>query len=278
METNPLFYKSVVPLNRDKHRDWRLADPHGRYGFARSTHVIPAVVDEFTTALQHLPIVFVPSKPYPTTVFLVGVRPSRNLLVDADGRWTGGYVPAFLRRYPFMRGEINGGAPVTCVDETSELLGPAVGERLFDEEGKDSPLLRKTTDLVEKYYLSARRTGAFLSMVNDLQLLRQVTIETNVGGGNSSVIHGFMTVDEAKLNALPAGDLVRLRDAGFLAPIYAHLFSLRCVDTLRKALLEAPREAGGSEDQSMPARDDEDGSVEAPRSTRSRSSARATAA
>ena len=244
MEPNPLFYKSVVPLNRDRHRDWMVVDSEDRYAFARGTHVIPAVVDEFAAALAHLPIVFAPSKPYPTTVFLVGVRPSRNLLVGDDGRWKGGYIPAFLRRYPFMRGEVAGGNAVTCIDERSELLGRSTGQRLFDADGKETPLLTSTIDLVDKYFVAARRTDAFLAAIHELQLLRQVTIETSVGQASSSVIHGFMTVDEQRLAALGADALLRLRDGGFLAPIYAHLFSLRSVDLLRKVLVEAAGEVG----------------------------------
>ncbi len=240
VETNPLFYQSVVALNRERHRELRMDDSQTRFAFCRQTHVIPAVVDEFAAALAHLPIVFAPAQPVPTTVFLVGVRPQRNLLVDEQGRWTGAYVPAFVRRYPFMRGEISGSTPVTCVDERSSLLGHAQGGRLFDDEGRETPLLAGYVDLVDKYYQAAARTQAFLSVVHELQLLRNVTIETTVGQGGSSVIHGFMTVDEARLDALPAEQLLRLRDGGFLAFIYAHLFSLRAVEVLRRQVSDAP--------------------------------------
>lgn len=250
METNPLFYQSVVALNRERHRALRLQESDTRFAFCRDTHVIPAVVDEFAAALAHLPIVFAPSSPFPTTVFLVGVRAQRNLFVDPQGRWTGGYVPAFVRRYPFMRGEINGSAPVTCVDERSSLLSSTEGERLFDDQGRESPLLARYVDLVDKYYQSAARTQAFLSVVHELQLLRNVTIETTAGAGASSVIHGFLTIDEARLDALPAGQLLRLRDGGFLAPIYAHLFSLRAVEVLRRQVSgEASGEARVPEGQ-----------------------------
>lgn len=272
MEMNPLFYKSVTPLNREKHRDLRMLDSVDRYGFAMTTHVIPAVVDEFASALSHLPIVFAPSKPHPTPVFLVGVRPSRNLLVNDGGRWLGDYIPAFVRRYPFIRGEVDGSAPVTCVDEKSELLGAAVGERLFDDDGKESPLLRKTIELLDQYYISAKRTEVFLSIVNDLQLLRYVTIETNVGQGSSSVIHGFMTIDEEKLNALDPVDFLRLRDGGFLVPIYAHLFSLRSVDVLRKAIQDlSTTDEVGDELEELNA---EDGGVALKRESGSKSSPR----
>ncbi len=243
MPSHPLFYQSLVPLHRDRHRDWKLAQGEGRHGFAAGSHVIPAVVDEFGAALAHLPIVFAPSEPRPTTVFLVGVRPAQNLFVDADGRWTGGYIPAFVRRYPFMRGEVEGGSAVTCIDERSALLSTDDGEALFDAQGQESPLLRTTMELVESYYQAAQRTERFLDMVQELQLLRNVTIETQMGPGSSALIHGFMTIDEDKLGAIDATDFLRLRDAGFLPAIYAHLYSLRAVDTLRRAVADAAEAA-----------------------------------
>ncbi len=243
MSANPLFYRSVIPLNRETHREITIADAENRYGFARETHVIPAVVDEFSAALMHLPIVFAPASPHPSPVFLVGVRPTQNLFVDPLGRWTGHYVPAFVRRYPFMRGTINGGDPITCVDEKSELVGGTSGVRLFDADGGDTPFLRNRIELVDQYYLSARKTEQFVARIAQLSLLRQVTIETNVGKEASSVIHGFMTIDEEKLNHLPDDDFIALRDDGFLSAMYAHLFSLRALDALRRMLVERPDSA-----------------------------------
>lgn len=241
---SPLFYQSIIPLNRESHRDMMIVDKEARYGFARKTHVIPAVIDEFTTAFSHLPIVFAPASPFPTPVFLVGVRPSQNLLVDDDGRWTAGYIPAFIRRYPFMRGAVNSKPPITCVDEKSDLFNRELGSRLFDENGSDTPVLKKYIELVDGYYISARRTEEFLGVINELDLLRQVTIEAKIGGGNSAIVHGFLTVDEEKLNALPQSDFLRLRAGGFLSAIYAHLFSLRSVDLLRKVIVEASAKDG----------------------------------
>ncbi|BAP88462.1 SapC family protein [Burkholderiales bacterium GJ-E10] len=246
MSANPLFYQSVIPLNRETHREMAIVDSEERYGFARGTHVIPAVVDEFAAALSHLPIVFAPSSPHPSPVFLVGVRPAQNLFIDHAGRWMGNYLPAFVRRYPFMRGTINGGDPITCVDEKSDLWGASSGVRLFDADGGETPFLRNRIELVDQYYVSARKTERFVALIAELGLLRQVTIETNVGKEASSVIHGFMTIDEEKLKQLPDQDFVRLRADGFLGAIYAHLFSLRSLDVLRRMIVEAPDRAGSS--------------------------------
>lgn len=77
----------------------------------------PAVIDEFVVASRHLPIVFVPTASKPTPVFLLGAQPGENRHVDPAGAWTGGYVPAYVRRYPFIIGDNAGAEPLVCIDE-----------------------------------------------------------------------------------------------------------------------------------------------------------------
>jgi SapC len=58
-------------------------------------------------------------------------------LVDSNGAWSGSYIPAFVRRYPFMLGEMGNDRSVACIDEKYEGLNPTIGERLFTEDGAD---------------------------------------------------------------------------------------------------------------------------------------------
>ncbi|WP_158812574.1 SapC family protein [Methylocapsa sp. S129] len=243
MVDNPLFYQSIVPLNRERHRSLRLKHDGQQFAFAAKTHIIPAVIDEFPAASRHLPIVFVPASPLPTSVFLVGLRPGQNVFVDGDGKWTEGYIPAFARRYPFMLGEMEQGGPVACIDEKYDGFGAKTGERLFGDDGGDSPFLQERIKLTTDYFAAAKRTDAFLRTLNDLQLMRQVTIESKAELGSSAILHGFLTIDEAKLNALSDEDFLRLRKEGLLPAIYAHLLSLASIDRLQRASAASDAEA-----------------------------------
>ena len=50
-----------------------------------------------------------------------GLRDGQNLFLDAQARWTGRYVPAFLRRYPFVFAAASDGQSLTlCIDEAHE--------------------------------------------------------------------------------------------------------------------------------------------------------------
>ncbi len=237
MADAPLFYASVTPLNRERHRRLKLTTPGRPFGFAGAAHMIPALLDEFGAAARHLPIVFLPGAKQPTPVFLMGLRPGRNDFVAEGGEWQGQYIPAFVRRFPFILGEVEGSEPLVCIDETSERLSNDAGESLFTEDGADTPLLAERMKFTTDYYAAAKRTEAFSEKLRSLDLLQPITIEATPVGGQGAVLHGLLTVSEPKLAALPDERFLELRRSGLLGPLYAHLLSLSAV-----AALKAPSE------------------------------------
>ena len=250
MADSVLFYKNIVPLNRDAHRNLTLDTQAARFGFTRASNVLPAVVDEFTAAAQHLPIVFLPGSGTVVPVFLVGLRTGQNALVDHNGQWTGGYVPAFARRYPFMFGEMEGRDPVACIDDSYEGLRHEGGERLFKEDGTETPLLIERVTLMNDYFAAAKRNDVFAKLLVDLQLLHPVSIDAKFESGDTAALHGFLTLDTAKLEALSDADFLRLRQGGFVPAVYAHVASLANVDRIRKstdALVAAAGKSGKTE-------------------------------
>jgi SapC len=235
MATSPMLYRSIVALNRDSHRKLKFDQADRPYAFASKTHLIPAVIGEFARAQRHLPILFVPGNPQPAPVFLVGVRPGHNAFVDSQGRWRGDYVPAFARRYPFMLGETLDGGSLACIDDTCLSLNQKNGDPLFAEDGSESPFLQQKIRLITDYFGAAKRTDLFTRTLNDLRLLQPVTIEAKALEGGSTALHGLMVVGAARLNEVSGEDLANLRNQGFLAAIYAHIFSLDGMDALREA-------------------------------------------
>lgn len=229
--SQPLFYQSIVPLNRDTHAQKRVRIHPGMFGFAANDHLIPAVIDEFAAACRHLPILFLPGGAAPTPVFLVGVRSGHNILVGSDGRWEGAYIPAFVRRYPFILGEVEGADPMVCLDESSELLSEADGEPLF-QENKETGFLNDRIALLRDYFDAARRTEVASKTLQDMDLFTSVTLDFKQGDLSSTSIHGLLAVDEQKLLALPDERIARLHRERVLGPIYAHLLSLGSVEPL----------------------------------------------
>jgi hypothetical protein len=234
MSNNPLFYRSIVPLDRDKHRLARVASPERPFGFAGQTQFIPAVIDEFVPACRELAIVFMPGSGRPNAVFVVGFHPGQNLLVTQQGEWDGSYVPAFVRRYPFIRGDVEGAEPIICIDPTYDGLNEESGEPFFEGEAQ-TPYLQAQVSFVNAYFEASQRSEEFIDLLQKLELFKSISIDVK-SPGSSLALHGMLALDEEKLNALPAKEFEKLRKAGWLPAIYAHLISLGSIGRLSDKL------------------------------------------
>lgn len=232
MADNPMFYQKIVTLNREVHKDLRVDLGNVRYGFARSAHLIPAVLEEFFAGARAFPIVFVPGPGPATPTFLVGFEPGENLCVGSDGEWTGDYIPAFIRRYPFIVGEIEGGQPLICIDETSASLSPLRGEPLFNDKGEDAPHLLDIIRFTGDYMVAAKRTTEFVEHLQKLDLFTGVTIGLRQQGASNKTIHGAMSIDVNKFDALSDDAFCELRKKGFLQAIYSQISSMALVERL----------------------------------------------
>jgi len=227
----PLFYSKVVPVDSTAHRNLCVQSAPTRFGFARSANLIPAVIDEFGAAMQHLPIAFLPGSKNPAAVFVVGLQPGTNLFLNQENRWEGGYLPAYLRRYPFIVGNVPEGEPLLCVDEQYEGLSTS-GERLFSDDGEPQAPLIQARDLAAEYKRSADRTDEFGETLQRLGLLTGVSLNVATENGGTSAVHGLLVVDEAAFDRLGADDVRQLHEKRFLKPIIQHLVSLAAVSKL----------------------------------------------
>ena len=98
-----LFYQRPVVLNRQSHRSLKVKNTTPNFTFARQTNSVPIAGVEFARAALEYPIVFAgPSPDKILPAVLLGIRENENLFVDADGKWANAYIPAFIRRYPFV--------------------------------------------------------------------------------------------------------------------------------------------------------------------------------
>ena len=230
MADTPIFYKDIVPLDRKRHQSFRLKGEPPRYDFAAHSHVVPAIVDEFGMGGRHLPIVFLPGAKVPSAVFLLGMNPGDNRLIGRDGKWQEVYVPAYLRRYPFIIGEVEGADSIVCIDQSSELFSTEAGQPLFEDDGEDTPLLQGKIRFINDYLAAARRTEEFIKAIAELDLFQTVTIDVQPAALDRRVMHGLMMIDLGKFNALPDKDFLELRRQGFIPMVYAHLASLANLD------------------------------------------------
>ena len=229
----PVLFRSVTPVNRDQHRKLRLASLPEPLGFVRGTHLLPALVDEFASAARELPIAFLPEGDVISPVFLLGLRPGSNSFVTTEGLWAASYLPAYVRRYPFILADVDQGDPILCIDDRFEALGTEKGEALFDGKGEPTPFLQPALEFAGGFREAGARNAAFIARLRELELLKAVTLDVRSAKAGEASIQGLMVVDEEKLRGLSDAVVLDLYRTGLLPAIHAHLMSLGGVSALR---------------------------------------------
>ena len=229
----PLFYKSVAPLSWQLHPDWGFQAP-ADLSFAATTHAIPITVDEFVMAQRHYPVIF-GSGFAAAPLALVGLAEGRNLFVDHEGRWQqGSYIPAYVRRYPFLLAKLNPEAEdlSLCFDDGSPYFGPGKGERLFDGE-TPTQATKTALDFCAQFEEAVTRTRNFMDELEKSGLLieGEVTIQL-AGRPEPAQYRGFRMVDENKLREVRGDQARKWMQSGMMGVIYAHLFSLPLIRDL----------------------------------------------
>jgi hypothetical protein len=224
----PLFYNDLMPLNSRDHASWKAKETDALPWLA-TANAIPLTIDEFPLAQRYLPIVF-SSGENPIPLGLMGLNEGVNVYVDEDGRVTGPtYVPAYVRRYPFMLTKLTPEATELslCFDPTSGLIGEFdEGHALFDGD-KPAEAVDRTLKFCEQFDQAAQRTKLAMDEFkkHDLIMDGEVSIEHNQSD-QPFVYRGFGMINEEKLRDLDAEVVKELNQNGLLALMHAHLFSL----------------------------------------------------
>ncbi len=234
MTTQQLFYERAVALTATRHGDWSV-EASTDYGFARNANSVPLLASEFASAAAEYPIIFVPTQGAMVAAALLGPRAGRNLYVGADGAWRARYLPAFVRRYPFVfgSGEDPKALPL-CIDEAFPGCNQAGrGERLFDDQRKPTAFLQERLKFVYEFQLQYERTLALCRRLEQLKLLEPMQAKLTLDAAGTTELTGyFNVVGRDRLAALPANTLAQANE---LEPIRLHLSSLQNLATMGRA-------------------------------------------
>ncbi len=226
-----LFYEQAVGLHREEHKHLRLRRPG--FGFARRVNSVPLAGVELPAASAHYPTVFAKAGDgLPVLAALVGLRNDENLFVEGpDDQWSGSYLPAFVRRYPFVLATQGEGFAV-WIDRAFSGWSEDDGEPLFLEDGSDSGLLKETIGFLQSFQAEMTRTQTFIQHVSEAGLLKDIAVPVNTPGVTPFVLQGLQVIDEQKFAALGDDKVTSWFRSGELGWIYAHLASLAQVSTL----------------------------------------------
>jgi hypothetical protein len=225
----PLLYTALEPLNSNTHRKMHIRAVE-KAPVVATTHAIPATVDEFTLLARHYPIIFAVGES-PVPLALMGLTEGVNAFLDENGvaLEPNLYIPAYIRRYPFLLARLNPASDELslCFDSTSEAIGQFDdGQPLFDGESP-SDATKAILEFCEQFETAGQRTSAFMEDLKKSGLLMDGEVAIQPEGYEQPFIYrGFQMVDEEKLRELRGDELRKMNQNGMLPLIYAHLFSL----------------------------------------------------
>jgi hypothetical protein len=233
--SNPPLYGNLVPLDRVAHKNLRLkTDLPVAQRVVGQNSLFLAVV-EFAEACKEYPIVFVrvgdaPSgdaKQAVAPLAVLGLSAGVNLFVDGD-KWTGHYVPAYLRRFPFSMARLDDKSDTlaVCYDADWAGFSETEGTSLFAADGQPTEFLVNAKTFLENFEQEAERTRLICGQLVDLDLLQDMRFEANLPNGEKIEVDGFLAVDEKKLAELPDDKVVQLHRSGLLALLEMHRVSM----------------------------------------------------
>ncbi len=252
MTTQQLFYTTVVPVTAERHKDWFIR-PFSDYSFASKANSVPLMTAEFLSACSDFPIVFAGDEEAVMPVLLLGMHGGENLFLGEDGSWEGRYLPAFIRRYPFIFSQSEDKEKFfLCIDESFPGFNQAgEGHALIGEDNNPTEFIEGILKFLGNYQQEAQRTQAFCQRLKELNLLERKNVEATMPDGEKLMLAGVYLVDRPRLNSLPSEAIVELVRSGAYELICQHLVSQRSFNLLldRTVQHHQEQEVSGNSEQ-----------------------------
>ncbi|HEU5018645.1 MAG TPA: SapC family protein [Pseudolabrys sp.] len=235
MANQLLIYKSAVPVSMARHKGWSV-EGGADYAFSRETNSVPIMAVEFPAAASEYAIVFAGGEGEVMPAVILGLRDHENLYLSGESSWRAKYIPAFIRRYPFVFTR-EGDRFVLCIDE--EFPGfnsEGRGQSLFGDDGKPTAYVERVLKFLQEYQAQFLRTQGFCRKIKELGLLEPMQAQVDLGPRRRLSLGGFMAVNRERLKALPGEKLTELAKTDELELLYLHLQSMRNFDKVKERL------------------------------------------
>ena len=223
------IYKNPILLNQVTHKTVKIAKVVD-FSFAKELNSVLVTGQEFLQASKHYPIVFVSGKNDDIVpLAILGLRTMENLYIDDAGKWKeGAYIPAFIRRYPFIlaKNDPSGENFAISVDAAYEGFDSEEGMTLFGEDGNPSSDMDKVIEFLRQYQLQNMLTQEFVKKLSEYNLLKDFTADITMPAGEKLGFRGLKRINEQALLELDDAKALDLFRRGFLGWLYGHLYSL----------------------------------------------------
>ena len=225
-----MIYDNIQPLS-EKHAKWSVGVES--HEFTSHLNSIPLLATEIAFASSEFPVIFsrASDKDEYVPLAVVGLKEGENLLLNDKNILTTRYVPAFVRRYPFvLGGNKDSDTMSVCLDEDSKSVDKdgVKGTRLFNDDATQTDYLKNVIEFLQDYQFRAEMTRNFTKKLHELDLLEPMSANITFKNKENANINvgGFFVVKREKLKAISDADALDLFKKDGLELIYAHLQSL----------------------------------------------------
>lgn len=240
----PLFYRRPEPLTAERHAALKLLP--GDFRFAAESNAVPLTGAEFTAAARAYPIVFAREDEWPLT--LLGLGQGNRQVDVTSGAWANGlYVPAYVRRHPFVFIAQDDRLILAVDVESPRVSETGEGKPLFEDDGRPSAVTREALAFCGEFQAAHQATRDFVGALaeHDLLVERAAMVKPKEGAAERRV-GGFRVIDPARWAALSDAAALTFRKAGWDQLVHAHFWSLERFDFLliqeREASMAAVQE------------------------------------
>ena len=230
------MFHNPQPVNPERHGQLQLSSAPD-YRYCAHELVTPFVSGEMWQVAGEFITVF-PLAADGLPLAILGNEAGTNSYVG-DGApgsppWWGRYVPAHLRRYPFIlapRAPEAGDAPdqqryTLCLDADAPQLGTVQGRPLFSADGQPAELLQEVQQALMGLQQDWAITQALVQQIDAAGLLVERPLTLPRTGREPVAFNGFRVVDQAKLRSCRPELLAALASTRALDLVYAHIGSL----------------------------------------------------
>jgi hypothetical protein len=222
-----LIYESAVPVSAARHADVSV-EPKDSFAFSAGVNAVPLMAVEFPSAAAEYTIVFTAEADNVMPAVVLGVKNAQNLYLTPDSRWKADYIPAFIRRYPFVFSSGDGKTLTLCIDESHPGVNrEGKGNALFGADKRPTPYVEKVLGFLKEFQVQFERTQQFGRRIKELNLLEPKQANVTTPQGEKFTLGGFLGVSREKLQQLNGEQLEKLSRTGELELLYLHLASLR---------------------------------------------------
>lgn len=222
------MFKNLTNLDVDIHKNLRF-EPSVSLKFAATTPSAPVVASEMSQAMRQFPIVFPEDGPLLPFVFM-SLKQDENAFIDADGAWLGDYLPAHIRRFPFILGHTDDPDKFTIMfDDDASEISEVSGNRLYDDEGGMAPALTETVEFLQAFQSEIQATEMLLKPLIEKDVMTQQNISVNRPDGSTWTFDNVRAVDMDRVRALDDATIAEWARSGLMDVIYAHVHSLENV-------------------------------------------------